>query len=66
MAPGGRDLSHKGHLSIEIPREEGRPFGEAGDTDLAGLPLRSMLVASMWGRITRKGEERVRSLPALI
>lgn len=66
MAPGGRDPSHKGHLSIEIPREEGRLFGEASGTDLAGLPLRSMLVASMWGRITRKGEERVRSLPALI
>ena len=46
MAPGGGDPSHKGQLSIEIPREEGRPFGEASGTDLAGLTLRSLLVAS--------------------
>lgn len=26
MAPGGRDPSHKGHLSIEIPKEEGETF----------------------------------------
>ena len=63
MAPGGRDPSHKGHLSIEIPKEEGRPFGDASGTDLAGLPLRSLLVASAWARINREGEERVTSLP---
>ena len=53
----------QGTSVIEIPKEEGRPFGDASGTDLAGLPLRSLLVASAWARINREGEERVTSLP---